>query len=126
MATQSGCSGKCLGKENIEYVSVSDIPLPGSPNLCPLTVDETHEYMEIYAQGTVNTIEKAGFNGIKTHRANRYFIDQFLHLGSNFRTNEYGGSIENWVRFALEVTETIGRAMSQKKPGFQISPSCQS
>ncbi|KAF8186547.1 hypothetical protein K438DRAFT_1765318 [Mycena galopus ATCC 62051] len=82
--------------------------------------------MEMYAQGMVNAIEKAGFNGIKTHRANRYFIDRFLHLGSNFCTNEYGGSIENWVRFALEVTEAIGRAMGQKKTGFQISPSCQS
>ncbi|KAF8157373.1 hypothetical protein K438DRAFT_1621157 [Mycena galopus ATCC 62051] len=107
-----------LEKENIEYVSVSDIPLPGGPKPCSLTVDEIHEYTEMYAQGTVNAIEKAGFNSIKIHSANRYLIDRLLHLGSNFRTNEYGGSIENGVRFAPEVTEAIERAMGQKKTGF--------
>ncbi|KAF8215882.1 hypothetical protein K438DRAFT_1799628 [Mycena galopus ATCC 62051] len=93
-----------LEKENIECVSASDVPLPGGPIPRPLTVDEIKEYMEMYAQGAVNAVDKAGFDGVEIHGANGYLIDQFLHPGSNFRTDEYGGSIEN------------------RKTGFRISP----
>ncbi|KAF8215900.1 hypothetical protein K438DRAFT_1926356 [Mycena galopus ATCC 62051] len=111
-----------LEKENIECVSASDVPLPGGPKPRPLTVDEIKEYMDMYAQGAVNAVDKAGFDGVEIHGANGYLIDQFLHPGSNFRTDEYGGSIENRVRFALEVTEAVVKAVGQKKTGFRISP----
>ncbi|KAF8196866.1 hypothetical protein K438DRAFT_1585587 [Mycena galopus ATCC 62051] len=111
-----------LEKENIECVSASDIPLPGGPKPRPLTAEEIKEYMEMYAQGAVNAVDKAGFDGVEIHGANGYLIDQFLHPGSNFRTDEYGGSIENRVRFALEVTEAVVKAVGQKKTAFRISP----
>ncbi|KAF8215979.1 hypothetical protein K438DRAFT_1914810 [Mycena galopus ATCC 62051] len=111
-----------LEKENMECVSASDIPLPGGPKPRPLTVDKVHEYMEMYAQGAVNAVEKAEFDGVEIHGANGYLIDQFLHPGSNFRTDEYGGSTENRVRFAPEVTEAVVKAVGQKKTGFRISP----
>ncbi|KAJ6466402.1 hypothetical protein C8R45DRAFT_1021602 [Mycena sanguinolenta] len=111
-----------LEKENITAVSASDIPLPGGPKPRPLTVDEIKEYAELYAQGATNAVHKAGFDGVEIHGANGYLIDQFLHPGSNLRTDAYGGSIENRVRFALEVTEAVVKAVGQKKTAFRISP----
>ncbi|KAF7346080.1 NADH:flavin oxidoreductase/NADH oxidase [Mycena sanguinolenta] len=111
-----------LEKENITAVSASDIPLPGGPKPRPLTVDEIKEYAELFAQGATNAVHKAGFDGVEIHGANGYLIDQFLHPGSNFRTDACGGSIENRVRFALEVTDAVVKAVGQKKTAFRISP----
>ncbi|KAJ7807282.1 hypothetical protein B0H14DRAFT_2873658 [Mycena olivaceomarginata] len=111
-----------LAKENIPCVSASDIPLPGGPKPRPLTADEIKEFVELYAQAASNAVDKAGFDGVEIHGANGYLIDQFLHPGSNFRTDAYGGSIENRTRFALEVTEAVVKAVGQKKTGFRISP----
>ncbi|KAJ6479268.1 hypothetical protein C8R47DRAFT_983523 [Mycena vitilis] len=111
-----------LAKENITCVSASDIPLPGGPKPRPLTVEEIKEYVELYAQAAVNAVHKAGFDGVEIHGANGYLIDQFLHERSNTRTDAYGGSIENRVRFALEVTEAVVKAVGQKKTGFRITP----
>jgi 12-oxophytodienoic acid reductase len=48
-----------------------------------------------------------GFDGIEIHGAHGFLIDQFLKDGVNDRTNQYGGSIENRCRFALEVVEAV-------------------
>jgi N-ethylmaleimide reductase len=48
---------------------------------------------------------RAGFDGVEIHGANGYLPDQFLQDGSNKRTDEYGGPIENRARFMLEVTD---------------------
>ncbi|KAF7356958.1 putative inactive dehydrogenase EasA [Mycena venus] len=96
-----------LAKENITCVSASDIPLPRRPH-----APSTHGARD---QG-------AGFDGVEIHGANGYLIDQFLHPGSNVRTDAYGGSIENRVRFALEVTEAVVKAVGQQKTAFRISP----
>lgn len=45
----------------------------------------------------------AGFDGVQIHGANGYLVDQFLRSGTNQRTDNYGGSVENRIRFALEV-----------------------
>ncbi|KAJ6541581.1 hypothetical protein B0H19DRAFT_1077412 [Mycena capillaripes] len=111
-----------LDKEGITCVSASDMPLPGGPKPRPLTVEEIKEYAEMYAQGAINAVEKAGFDGVEVHGANGYLIDQFLHEQSNLRTDEYGGSIENRARFALEMTEAVVKAVGQKKTAFRISP----
>src|SRR5689334_2969363 len=49
----------------------------------------------------------AGFDGVQIHGANGYLIDQFLRDGANFRRDEYGGSIENRIRFMSEVLEAV-------------------
>ena len=54
-----------------------------------------------------NARKRAGFDGVEIHAANGYLIDQFLRDGSNKRTDIYGGSIENRLRFALEVVDSI-------------------
>lgn len=65
---------------------------------------------------------RAGFDGIEVHGANGYLVDQFLQDVSNTRTDEYGGSIENRARFALEVMDAIVAAVGQTKAAIRLSP----
>jgi 2,4-dienoyl-CoA reductase-like NADH-dependent reductase (Old Yellow Enzyme family) len=55
-----------------------------------------------YRQAALNAIN-AGFDGVEVHGGNGYLIDQFLRRTSNKRTDEYGGSLANRIRFAQEV-----------------------
>jgi N-ethylmaleimide reductase len=66
--------------------------------------------------------KRAGFDGVELHGANGYLIDQFLHDGTNHRHDAYGGSVENRVRFAVEVTEAVLRVFEPSRVGFRISP----
>lgn len=77
----------------------------------------------MYAQAAANAVHKAGFDGIEVHGANGYLVDQFLQDVSNNRADEYGGSIENRARFALEVLDAIVKAVgTEKKVGIRLSP----
>src|SRR3954467_213703 len=64
----------------------------------------------------------AGFDGVQIHGANGYLVDQFLRDGANFRTDEYGGSIENRLRFASEVLEAVGDTIGMDRVGIRFSP----
>lgn len=64
----------------------------------------------------------AGFDGVEIHSANGYLLDQFLRDGSNRRSDEYGGSIENRIRFPLEVVRAVVEAVGADKTGIRISP----
>ncbi|KAF5563897.1 NADPH2 dehydrogenase [Fusarium phyllophilum] len=64
----------------------------------------------------------AGFNGIEIHGANGYLIDQFLQSTSNDRTDQYGGSVENRIRFPLRVVNTVSDAIRAERVGIRISP----
>ncbi len=64
----------------------------------------------------------AGFDGVEIHGANGYLIDQFLRDGSNTRTDEYGGSIPNRVRFLREVAEAVMDAVGADRVGLRLSP----
>lgn len=90
------------------YVSASAIPLSTRPSDVPrpLSVDEIHEYTQLFVQASLNAIE-AGFDGVEIHGANGYLLDQFTQDVSNHRTDEYGGSIENRARFPLEVVDAV-------------------
>ena len=65
----------------------------------------------------------AGFDGVEIHAANGYLLDQFLRDGSNARTDAYGGSFENRVRFLLEVTAAVIEVWGADRVGIRISPS---
>src|SRR5437879_9514311 len=71
-----------------------------------MTVKEIHEVVEQFAQGA-RRARKAGLDGIELHGANGYLITQFLSSGINDRTDEYGGSVKNRARFALEIVRAI-------------------
>ncbi|WP_313193452.1 alkene reductase [Shinella zoogloeoides] len=64
----------------------------------------------------------AGFDGIEIHAANGYLIDQFLRSGSNRRTDDYGGSIENRARFLFEVVDAIVAEIGAGRTAIRISP----
>ncbi len=65
---------------------------------------------------------EAGFDGVEVHGANGYLLDQFIRDGTNVRTDEYGGSIGNRIRFALEVTAACVRAWPAGRVGIRLSP----
>jgi len=74
-----------------------------------------------YANSARLAIE-AGFDGVELHAANGYLIDQFLNTASNRRTDQWGGSIENRIRFAVEVAKASAAAIGAEKIGMRISP----
>jgi N-ethylmaleimide reductase len=64
----------------------------------------------------------AGFDGVELHGANGYLIDQFLHAGSNHRTDGYGGSIDRRARFLLELVEAVAGRIGADRTGVRLSP----
>jgi N-ethylmaleimide reductase len=64
----------------------------------------------------------AGFDGVEIHAANGYLVDQFLRSGTNTRTDQYGGSIENRTRFLFEVTDAIVAEIGAGRTGIRLSP----
>ncbi|MBP0020177.1 MAG: alkene reductase [Cyanobacteria bacterium SBLK] len=86
-----------------------------------LTLDEIPQVIGDYVTATRNARE-AGFDGVEIHGANGYIIDQFLRDGVNQRTDAYGGSIENRVRFLQEVTEAVVGEWSSDRVGVRLSP----
>ncbi len=65
---------------------------------------------------------RAGFDGVEIHGANGYLPDQFLQDGSNKRTDEYGGPIENRARFMLEVTDAAISVWGADRVGVRLAP----
>jgi len=85
---------------------------------------ETNEIAGIvaaYREGAENALE-AGFDGVELHGANGYLIDQFLRDGTNQRTDQYGGSVENRARFLLEVTQAVVDVWGGQRVGVRLSP----
>jgi len=75
-----------------------------------------------YAVAARSAVETAGFDGVEIHGANGYLLDQFLKTGSNKRTDDYGGSIQNRARLLLETTRAIVDAVGGGKTGIRLSP----
>ncbi|KAJ7248981.1 hypothetical protein C8J57DRAFT_1357353 [Mycena rebaudengoi] len=107
---------------SLPYVSASDVKLKDvdeSPR--PLTIPEIHEYVALYEQAAKNAM-RAGFDGVEIHSANGYLPNQFLDEGSNLRTDEYGGSVENRTRFVLEIVDVITKAITPERTAIRFSP----
>lgn len=85
---------------------------------------ETHEIpgiVEAYRKGAENA-KKAGFDGVEIHGANGYLLDQFLQDGTNKRTDQYGGSVENRARLMLEVVDAAISVWGADRVGVHLSP----
>jgi len=77
--------------------------------------------IEEYAIACKNA-RSAGFDGVELHGANGYLIDQFLNTASNQRSDRWGGSLENRIRFAVEVARASAAAIGGERVGIRISP----
>ncbi|HAA14639.1 MAG TPA: alkene reductase [Cytophagales bacterium] len=93
------------------------------PNPVPreMTTEDLATTREEFVQAAKNAIE-AGFDGVELHSANGYLLEQFMFPGSNQRTDEYGGSIANRIRFVLEVVQATIQAIGAHRVGIRLSP----
>ncbi|HVU17888.1 MAG TPA: alkene reductase [Candidatus Didemnitutus sp.] len=74
-----------------------------------------------FRRGAENA-QRAGFDGVEIHGANGYLLDQFLQDGSNHRTDDYGGSIENRARLHLEVADAAISVWGADRVGMHLAP----
>jgi len=87
-----------------------------------LDTSEIPGVIEGYAQATRNALA-AGFDGVELHSASGYLPMQFLSTGSNKRTDGYGGSVQNRIRFVVETLQAMTAAAGDpSKVGIKISP----
>ncbi len=86
-----------------------------------MTEAEIEQTIAEYVQGAKNARE-AGFDGVEIHAANGYMIDQFLNTATNQRTDNWGGSIANRIRFAVEIAKGTAAAIGADRVGMRISP----
>ena len=86
-----------------------------------LETSEIPGIVEGFRKGAENA-KLAGFDGVEIHGANGYLLDQFLQDGSNHRTDEYGGSIENRARLMLEVADAAISVWGAKRVGMHLAP----
>jgi 2,4-dienoyl-CoA reductase-like NADH-dependent reductase (Old Yellow Enzyme family) len=89
------------------------------------TQDDVHRIVGDYARAARGAIA-AGFDGVQVHGANGYLVDQFLRDRTNLRTDDYGGSIDNRLRFMSEVLEAVGEAIGMERVGIRFSPNIHS
>jgi N-ethylmaleimide reductase len=87
-----------------------------------LKSEEIPGIVHTFAAAARNAVETAGFDGVEIHGANGYLLDQFLKSGSNQRTDDYGGSIENRARLTLEIARAVADAVGGGKTGIRLSP----
>lgn len=117
--------------EGREPVSASAIPAKGHVSLLrperpypvprPLTTEEVRGVVESFRQAA-QFAQKAGFDGVELHGANGYLLDQFLQDGSNERTDEYGGPIENRARLMLDAADAAISVWGPDRVGMHLAP----
>ncbi|CAD6339813.1 unnamed protein product [Miscanthus lutarioriparius] len=86
-----------------------------------LRTEEIPGIVDDFRRAARNAIE-AGFDGVEIHGAHGYLLEQFMKDSSNDRTDEYGGSLENRCRFAVEVIDAIVREVGAHRVGIRLSP----
>jgi len=86
-----------------------------------LNRDEIPGIVEAYRRGAANALE-AGFDGVELHGANGYLLDQFLQDGTNRRTDDYGGPIENRARLMLETIDAAISVWGPGRVGLHLAP----
>src|SRR5258707_13747972 len=96
---------------------------PPTPFVAPRALDrkEIPGIVEAFRAGALNA-QRAGFDGVELHGANGYLLDQFLQDGTNLRTDDYGGSIENRARLMLEATDAAISVWGAGRVGVHLAP----
>ena len=104
--------------EKLEEIGPSEIATRKNSKPRALAVDEIHQIVDEYAEG-VRRAREAGFNAVELHCGIGYLIARFISPATNKRTDEYGGSFENRMRFVLEII-----ASAKKKTGNDFPIIC--
>ena len=92
-----------------------------TPEPRALSTDEVKQTVKDFAHAARRAIE-AGADGVEIHGANGYLVQQFLAPNANVRTDQYGGSIENRARFAIEVARAVAAEIGADRTGIRLSP----
>lgn len=93
-----------------------DCPTPRA-----LTHAEIQQIVEDFRQAARRAM-RAGFDGVEIHGANGYLVDQFLRTTSNTRTDEYGGSRANRLRFLQEVIDAVSEEIGAERTAIRLAP----
>ncbi|MGW4202774.1 alkene reductase [Streptomyces sp. NPDC004726] len=105
--------------------AVGEVFTPTGPQPAPtpraLATAEVPEHARSYARAARRAID-AGFDGVELHGANGYLISQFLSSNANVRTDRYGGTIANRIRFAVEAVAATVEAVGGDRTGIRLSP----
>jgi 2,4-dienoyl-CoA reductase-like NADH-dependent reductase (Old Yellow Enzyme family) len=112
-----GSADENRAPESWQTVSASTLPFGRLESPAELSVDEIGSLVASFADSARRAAD-AGFKVLELHGAHGYLIHQFLSPHSNARTDQYGGSLENRLRFALEVTTAVRQAWPEELPLF--------
>ncbi|MEV5710463.1 alkene reductase [Actinoallomurus sp. NPDC052274] len=93
----------------------------GMPTPRALTTEEVAGVIDEFRHAASAAVA-AGFDGVEIHGANGYLVHQFLSSNANQRTDRYGGSIDNRIRFATEVVSAVADEIGADRTGLRISP----
>lgn len=86
-----------------------------------LTTAKVKELVQLYAQAARNALD-AGFDGVELHCANGYLVNQFISSHTNRRTDEYGGPLQNRLRFLREVVQAVADVVGKERLGVRFAP----
>ncbi|WHT23223.1 alkene reductase [Crossiella sp. CA-258035] len=112
-----------LGPSAVPAAGEVFTPTGRQPAPIPRALDtaEVPEHAHSYAEAARRAVE-AGFDGVELHGANGYLISQFLAANANLRTDHYGGSVANRIRFAVEAVSATVDAIGASRTGIRLSP----
>src|ERR1700681_3499552 len=104
------------GTQMFTATGMQDIPMPRA-----LTTEEVRQTVTDFRLAARCAIE-AGADGVEIHGANAYLVQQFFAPSANTRTDEYGGSIADPARFAVEVATAIAGEIGADRTAIRLSP----
>jgi 2,4-dienoyl-CoA reductase-like NADH-dependent reductase (Old Yellow Enzyme family) len=87
----------------------------GLPLVGPLSIPQIKERVQVFARAAA-FMKSVGFDAIEIHCGHGYGISQFISPRTNKRTDQYGGSLQNRMRFALEVVEAVRNTVGEDFP----------
>lgn len=115
-------------------LSATKTPLPGKHKLFgdangeeeyaegeAMTVEQIRDATRQFARAARNAI-RAGFDGVEIHGGNGYLLDTFVHDNINDRSDAYGGSLANRLRFPLEVVRAVAEEIGAQRTAIRIAP----
>lgn len=112
-------SSRITGQQTIAPSAIPHVVFREMP--LEMTKEQIKEIVEAYGDAAVRA-KKAGFDAIELHGAHGYLLNQFMSAYSNKRTDEYGGTLENRTRFAVEVIKNIKQKVGNDFPlSYRIS-----